>query len=81
MTTVNFVYWLQGFLELSNENSISDKQLSIIKNHLNMVFAHDIDPKMGDAKHQQILNEFHGGAKNDGHSVHGTLNITELMRC
>ena len=39
MTPEDFTYWLQGFSEMSDADSISDKQWSIIKDHLNMVFA------------------------------------------
>jgi hypothetical protein len=59
MTSRDFAYWLQGFFEISKSDSISKEQLHIIKNHLNLVFKHDIDPSMGDEKHQQELNDIH----------------------
>lgn len=34
----DFCYWLQGFMELHEENSITPKQLKIIKEHLALVF-------------------------------------------
>ena len=37
-----------GFLELSENNEISPRQVEIIRNHLNMVFVHEIDPSMPD---------------------------------
>lgn len=59
MTSRDFVYWLQGFFEISNTETVTPEQTKIIKNHLNMVFKHEIDPSMGDEKHQQELNELH----------------------
>ena len=59
MKTQDFCYWLQGYFELSKNNSLNVEQTDLIKTHLNMVFKHDIDPKMGDNKHQQELNDIH----------------------
>lgn len=38
MTEKDFVYWLQGFVELTETDSISEKQWLVIKDHLNLVF-------------------------------------------
>ncbi len=38
MTPENFTYWLQGFFEISNSNKITEKQVQIIKDHLDLVF-------------------------------------------
>lgn len=38
MNEKDFVYWLQGWIELEDPESISDKQLQIIKDHLKLVF-------------------------------------------
>jgi len=59
MKAESFCYWLQGFFEITNPKDINIDQLNIIKNHLNLVFFHDIDPKMGDIKHQEKLNDIH----------------------
>ncbi len=37
-TATEFVYWLQGFVELQDSDSVSDKQWQIIKDHLKLVF-------------------------------------------
>lgn len=65
MTSRDFCYWLQGFFELNEEPSaeLSAKQADMIKRHLSLVFKHEIDPAMGDAEHQQKLNETHGTAQ------------------
>jgi hypothetical protein len=61
MTSRDFAYWLQGFFEIQNPISITSAQVEMIKKHLNLVFKHEIDPSMGDDKHQQILNSIHNG--------------------
>lgn len=38
MTEKDFVFWLQGFIELTETDSISDKQWLVIKDHLKLVF-------------------------------------------
>ena len=59
MTSRDFAFWLQGFFEVSNPNIIGPKETEMIKKHLNLVFKHEIDPSMGDEKHQILLNETH----------------------
>jgi len=59
MTSRDFAYWLQGFFEISNVDAINNAQTEIIKKHLNLVFKHEIDPSMGDLKHQNELNNIH----------------------
>ena len=34
----------------------------MIKKHLALVFKHEIDPSMGDDKHQEELNSIHNGS-------------------
>jgi len=38
MTPENFVYWLRGFLEIQEPDHISEKQIQIINDHLDLVF-------------------------------------------
>jgi len=66
MLARDFCYWLQGYFELSNleevaplENKLTPDQVACIKRHLNMVFAHDIDPSMGSPEHQKVLHTIH----------------------
>ena len=47
MTSRDFVYWLQGFAEIHGR-APTDEQWAVIKNHLNLVFKHEIDPSMPD---------------------------------
>jgi len=39
-TPREFCYWLQGMFELSETNSLTDRQLGIIRKELNAVFTH-----------------------------------------
>lgn len=48
MDAASFCYWLQGYLELQPNKKpkpMTEKQLRIVQNHLNLVFLHDLDPK------------------------------------
>lgn len=59
MTSRDFAYWLQGFFEIQNPLEITEEQTEMIKKHLSLVFIHEIDPSMGDKKHQTKLNNVH----------------------
>ena len=61
MTSRDFCYWLMGHLELTDSASLSSEQLKIIKQHLQMVFVHEIDPSFPDNQ-QDELNTIHGEA-------------------
>jgi len=60
MTSRDFCYWLQGFFEIQGEPYINDKQAAIIRNHLTLVFKHEIDPSMPDPTGE--LQAIHDGA-------------------
>jgi len=38
MTSENFCYWLQGYIELSNCKSLTPEQVQTISDHLQLVF-------------------------------------------
>ena len=64
MNSRDFCYWLQGFFEISTHDGkagLSPTQTKTIKNHLDMVFVHEIDPSHGDAAHQAELAKAHEG--------------------
>lgn len=48
MTSRDFCFWLQGFFELHNPQELSPRETTLIKQHLNLVFVHEIDPSMPD---------------------------------
>ena len=66
MTSRDFCYWLQGYFEVAHylggelePPPLNFHQVQIIRNHLNMVFKHEIDPSHGDKKHQEELSNVH----------------------
>lgn len=74
MTSRDFCFWLQGYFEIVDADKqgipMTDSQVKMIKDHLSLVFIHEIDPSMGNKPHQDKLNAIHSGNK-----------PTELMRC
>lgn len=74
MTPTEFCYWLQGYFELSSkeeepaEHKLTPQQVESIKNHLNLVFYHSIDPEheKGMTKEQiEKMQEVHDGKKSE----------------
>lgn len=67
MTSRDFCYWLQGYFEIVGEagrRTFSEAQMKCIKQHLALVFKHEIDPSMGGAAHQADLNAIHDAIGN-----------------
>ena len=56
MTSRDFCFWLQGFLEISKSKKLTEEQVKMIQKHLNLVFKHEIDPSM---ENQEELNTIH----------------------
>lgn len=80
MTSRDFCYWLQGFFEISNQKEITQEQAEIIKNHLNMVFYHEIDPSF--PKDQQNgLNQIHNPKPNLKPNQIDLFDKNPLLRC
>lgn len=72
MKAEQFVFWLQGFFEISEAQSgskpkktkLDEKQVQMIKQHLALVFFHEIDPAYSsDPKVHSKMNEIHSGKK------------------
>jgi len=69
MNSRDFVYWFQGYLEIASVGDtdkgliLSPAQVQCIRNHLGMVFKHEIDPSYGDKQHQQDLQALHSGGQ------------------
>jgi hypothetical protein len=61
MKSRDFAYWLQGFFELSESRNLSEKQVKMIKSHLDLVFVHEIDPQeeLESGKTKVELNQIH----------------------
>lgn len=74
MTSRDFCYWLQGYLEISAAHgpaSLTNDQLECVQKHLGLVFTHEIDPSMGPPAHQKTLDAIH----------HGTHDPHKVLRC
>jgi hypothetical protein len=59
MQARDFVFWLQGFFEINEPQTINKQQVEIIKNHLNLVFKHEIDPSLNEGKTKEEVKELH----------------------
>ena len=81
MTSRDFAFWLQGFFEVANPSTIGSKETELIKKHLALVFKHEIDPSMGDEKHQQVLNEIHTPSKWPSTFSNLDTDKDGIMRC
>ena len=44
MKPISFIYWLQGFLELSGTESLTKEQVEMIKDHISLVMT-KVTPK------------------------------------
>lgn len=76
MKSRDFCYWVQGYFEIlapaANSAALSAEQVQVIKNHLNMVFKHEIDPSNGTPEHNKELSELHKAALGPIGGVGGT---------
>jgi hypothetical protein len=52
MTSQDFAYWLHGFFEISDSNKLTEKQVQIIKDHLDLVFK-KVTPDYTDTETQK----------------------------
>jgi len=59
MTSRDFCFWFQGYLEVSGATSLNEAQMECVRKHLALAFVHDIDASMGGPKHQEALNKIH----------------------
>lgn len=59
MSSRDFCFWLMGYFEITeDEGSLSSMQVESIKNHLRLVFKHEIDPSMpGDPQELQNIHD------------------------
>jgi hypothetical protein len=79
MKSDQFIYWLNGFFELSeNDKPLTIEQVQTIKNHLKLVFLHEIDPSYSDnLEVRTIFQNIHDGK----HPLSGlNINKPEVIR-
>ena len=82
MKASEFCFWLQGYFELSEDQTplcegLNSNAVDTIKRHLSLVFKHDIDPQQGTPDHQAELQAIHDGKPKIG----GTGPDGEVYRC
>lgn len=70
MTSRDFCYWLQGYMEIAGEdaikrNGLNGRQCEQVQAHLNLVFKHEIDTsEPGDPAENQAVHDGKPGALN-----------------
>jgi len=74
MKSKDFCYWLKGFL--TDKNELTKDDCKKIREHLNSVFQHDIDPSFPSGFQSQ-LNKIH----NDNISTDTFNQEKILIRC
>jgi hypothetical protein len=83
MTSRDFAYWLQGWFELNetidHREGATPETMEMIKKHLSLVFIHEIDPSMGDKKHQDKLNEVHNTSPSEVIKISSPNTVEEAM--
>ncbi len=84
MTSRDYIYWLQGFFELTDVKTLDEKQTDLIKRHLALVFKHEIDPSYTKGLPKDVADKI----QKDLNDIHEkpTLNIKEndgktIYRC
>jgi len=77
MTTEHFVYWLQGFFELTDSKNLTEKQVKIIKDHLQLVFHKSTTNYVNTQLLSDINNNLTFGNTNLTCSFVDTTNINE----
>jgi len=48
MNSTEFTYWLQGFFEMTNAETLTEIQVAMIKDHLGLVFDKVTTTKLSD---------------------------------
>lgn len=56
MESQNFCYWLKGFFEISSSNELTEKQVKIIRDHLDLVFK-KVTPDREVEKTKDVLSD------------------------
>lgn len=79
MTSVSFVYWLQGMFELCEPKTLNEKQTDLIRRHLHLVFKHEIDPSMPDPTGE--LQAIHHGKPNKPNLPFNSSSESLTVRC
>jgi len=79
MSSRDFCYWLQGWFELNatidHRAGASAETLDVIRNHLSLVFIHEIDPQHAQTVPANIAQPIHDHGKPQigGADAHGNV--------
>jgi len=57
MQSRDFVFWLQGFFELTDTQTLTPNQVELIKAHLDLVFKHDPSIPRHQMEHKKIPHD------------------------
>lgn len=57
LSSHDFCIWLQGIFDILETKTLNAKQVAIIREKLNSVFIHEIDPSFG--THKEVLQNIH----------------------
>ncbi len=78
MTARDFAFWLQGYFELKGPvTGLDGQQEQMVRKHLALVFAHEIDPSF---PNQEKLNEVHSSPTPTSGSVSASID-NMIVRC
>lgn len=61
MTSRDFCYWLQGYLEVTaaaEAVTLTTEQITCVQKHLALVFVHEIDPSFPPSQ-KKVLDSIH----------------------
>lgn len=61
MTPEQFCYWLQGHLEMSGVTTLGEKEVQILKDHLDLVFQKKTPEYWSDLNQQPICSPLGSG--------------------
>ena len=64
MTAEQFTYWLQGFMEINDPETLTRRETQIIKDHLALVFKKETPTRVGTGvpnKTEIVTNPFEKG--------------------
>lgn len=66
MLSEKLISWLDGYLE-DKDCDLTEEQTAKIKNKLNEVFKHEIDPQEDKGRNKLELREIHSGKKSQSY--------------
>lgn len=89
MTSRDFCFWLQGYLEVQSAGGakpdLTVDQVECVQRHLALAFKHEIDPSMGPPAHQTELDKVHAPVHTPpgvtGPKIGGAPPSGHLLRC